>query len=149
MNARRRVAISGGAWAHGLCGCVCVALFFVGANLAAAQEAKTLTRLHDPVIVKTALLSGLPTRDTAGYRLYSVQQGHLSPIPFQFDERDNAGEIVFSEAAAKNEFRLDENDELVFMAKDTGDRIAAELVPATSDAAVEIEVTDPVTRARG
>ena len=149
MNARRRSSISTGAWTYGLCGCICVALFSAGVNLASAQEAKTLTRVHDPVIVKTGILTGLPTRDTAGYRLYSVQQSHLSPIPFQFDEMDGTGEIVFSETAAKNEFRFDENDELVFMAKDTGDRIASESLPATSDAAVEIEVTDPVTRARG
>ena len=149
MNARRRPSISTGAWACGFCGCVCVALFSAGVNLASAQEAKTLTRVHDPVIVKTGILKGLQTRDPAGYRLYSVQESHLVPIPFQFDERDGMGEIVFSETAAKNEFRLDENDELVFMAKDTGDRTASELLPATSDAAVEIEVADSSNGGRG
>ena len=149
MNVRRPPSTSTGAWAYGICGCVCVALFSAGANFAAAQEAKTLTRLHDPVIVKTALLTGLPTRDTAGYRLYSVHQGILSPIPFQFDERDDAGEIVFNDTDAKNEFRLDENDELVFMAKDTGDQMAPGMVPATSDAAIEIEVADSLNEGRG
>ena len=149
MNKHGQLSLSAGVQAFGICGCVCVALFSGGVNLASAQEAKTLTRFHDPVVVNTGILMGLPTRNTAGYRLYSVHQDVLSPIPFQFDERDDMGEIVFSETAAKNEFRLDENDELVFMAKDTGDRIATELLPATSDAAVEIEVTDPVTRARG
>ena len=149
MNTRRHISASIGVWAYRLCGCLYLALFSSGANLAAAQEAKTLTRLHDPVIVKTGILTGFPTCDTAGYRLYSAQQGHLSPIPFQFDERDSAGEIVFSDTDAKDEFQLDENDELVFMAKDTGDRIAPELLPATSDAAVEIEVADPVNGERG
>jgi len=135
--------------ALGIGGCVCVALFSGGVNLASAQEAKTLTRFHDPVIVNTGILTGLPTRDTAGYRLYGLRDGQLLPIPFQFDERDGMGEIVFGETTAQSEFRFDENDELVSMAKDTGDRIATESLPATSDAAVEIEVTDPVTRARG
>lgn len=149
MNARRRPSLSTGVQAFGLCACVYVALFSAGANVASAQEAKSLTRLHDPVIVKTDLLTDLPTRDTAGYRLYSVQGGHLLPIPFQFDERDGAGEIVFNDAETNNGFRLDENDELVFMAKDTGDRMAPGLLPAASDAAVEIEVADPSNGDRG
>lgn len=147
MNARRRAWKSRAAWAYGLLGVV--ALFCTEVSVASFQETKTLTRVHDPVIVKTALLTGLPTRDTAGYRLYSAQQGILTPIPFQFDERDSTGEIAFDDTGTNGEFRFDDNDELVFMAKDTGDRIGPELLPATSDAAVEIEVTDPVTRARG
>lgn len=149
MSAHGRPSPSTSAWVSGLCGCICVVVVTAGATCAAAQEAKTLERVHDPVIVSTGILMGLPTHSTRGYRLYSAHEDILSPIPFQFDERDDMGEIVFSEAAAQSEFRFDENDELVFMAKDTGDRIATELLPATSDAAVEIEVTDPVTRARG
>lgn len=149
MNAHRRSSTSTGAWAYTLCGCVCAGLFFGGVNLASAQEAKTLTRLHDPVIVKTAQLRELPTRATAGYRLYSVQQGHLTPIPFQFDERDSGGDIVFNDTETNGEFRFDDNDELVFMVKDTGDRIGPELLPATSDATIEIEVADPVDGGRG
>lgn len=149
MNAHRPPFLSTGVQAHGICACVCVALFSAGANLAAAQEAKSLTRLHDPVIVTTDLLTDLPTRDTTGYRLYSVQDGHLLPIPFQFDERDGAGEIVFNDAETSAGFRFDENDELVFMAKDTGDRMVPGLLPATSDAAVEIAVIDPANDRRG
>ena len=149
MNARRRPAPATGAWAYPLCGCVCVAIFSAGVHLASAQEAKTLTRVHDPVILNTGALTGLSTRDTAGYRLYSVYQGVLSPIPFQFDERDGADEIVFSDIGAKHEFRFDDNDELIFMAKDTGDRIASELLPVTRDAAVEIAVADSSNNGRG
>jgi|CXWL01.1.fsa_nt_gi hypothetical protein len=149
MNKHRRHSPSALFQALGIGGCICVALFSGGVNGASAQETKTLTRFHDPVVMNTSMLMGLPTRNTVGYRLYSAHQDILSPIPFQFDERDERGEMVFSETAAQSEFQFDENDELVFMAKDTGDRIATELLPAMSDAAVEIEVTDPVTRARG
>ncbi len=149
MNARRCSSPSIDAWARALCGCTCAALLSGGLDLASAQEAKTLTRLHDPVILTTARLTDLPTRDTAGYRLYRVQQGRLTPIPFQFDERDGAGDIVFNDTETNGEFQFDDNDELIFMAKDTGDRLATELLPAISDTAIEIEVTDPVTDARG
>lgn len=149
MTHHRHASLATGAWRYALCGCMCAALFFAGANPASAQDTKTLTRLHDPVIVKTALLTGLPVKDTGGYRLYSIQHGSLSPIPFQFDQRNSADDIVFSGAETSGGFRFDENDELVFMAKDTGDRMTAGLLPATHDAAVEIEVTDPVDGGRG
>ena len=149
MAQHRHASLATAAWRRALCGCVCVAFFSAGANPASAQDTKTLTRLHDPVIVKTALLMGLPAKDTLGYRLYSIQHGQLSPIPFQFDERNSADDIVFSNAGGSGGFRFDENDELVFMAKDTGDRMTAGLLPATHDTAVEIEVADAVDGGRG
>lgn len=116
---------------------------------AAVGEAKTLTRFHDPVTLTTSLLRELPTRETAKYRLYSAHQSVLWPIPFQFDERNHTGEIVFPGTDDSGEFPFDENDELVFMAKDTGDRIAPARLPSERDVAVEIEVTDPLNGKRG
>lgn len=112
-------------------------------------EAKTLTRFNDPVVVRTSLLTGLPTRHTNGYRLYSVREGVPSPIPYQFGERDEAGELVFPEPDSSGEFAFDNNDELVFMAKDTGARAPRGLLPSRSDAVIEIEVTDPVDGRKG
>lgn len=114
-----------------------------------SKEAKTLRRFHDPVVVRTSLLTGLPARHTSHYRLYSVHNGKSSPIPYQFDEKDEAGEIVFPSAENPGEFVFDDNDELVFMAKDTGERAPIELLPSGSDATLEIEVTDPVDGGRG
>lgn len=131
-----------------LLGFLLVTLLAVSA-VASVPQAKTLTRFHDPVIVKTAVLTGLPARQTAGYRLYSAREGSLFPIPFQFDERDGKGEIVFHGIGDNGEFVFDDNDELVFMAKDTGDRIESVSLPSEADAAVEIEVTDPATGGNG
>jgi len=126
-------------------------LFTMGVDDAGAAHhaSKTLTRFHDPVIVKTSLLHELPTRKTSGYRLYSALQGILSPIPFQFDEQDETGEIVFRSKDDTDTFTFDDNDELVFMAKDLGDRIAPSLLPPERNVALEIEVTDPVNDLRG
>ena len=107
-----------------------------------AFEAKTLDRLHDPVVVRTGALAGVPDRETARYRLYAARKGRLEPIPFQFDARGADGELVLSDDGADTEFTFDDDDELVFMAKDTGDRVADTARPARSDAALEIEVTD-------
>lgn len=135
-------------WTLGPLMAALLALVCADAAAASAPEVKTLTRFHDPVIVKTSLLTGLPTREIAGYRLYSAHQGVLSSIPFQFDERNHAGEIVFPDGG-EGQVAFDENDELVFMVKDAGDRIALALLPTESDGALEIEVSDPVNGGRG
>lgn len=115
-------------------------LFMMGVAEAGSESliSKTLTRFHDPVIVNTSLLGDLSSRKTAGYRLYSSQQGALSPIPFQFDERDETGEIVFPGSENTGEFSFDDNDELVFMAKDLGDRIVPSILPTEKSLALEI-----------
>jgi hypothetical protein len=105
-------------------------------------DAKTLTRVHDPVVVRTGLLAGAPDRATARYRLYAARQGTLVPIPFQFDARGPDGELVLSADGADVDFSFDDDDELVFMAKDTGDRLGTGDLPPASDAALEVTVTD-------
>jgi len=113
-----------------------------------ALETNSLRRHHDPVIVRTGLLAGMPDRETSRYRLYAVQSGQMVPIPFQFDARGADGELVLSEDGAETEFVFDADDELVFMAKDAGDRAAEVALPAINDAVLEIEVTDRARTAR-
>src|SRR3989441_967074 len=105
-----------------------------------ALETKTLQREQEPVIVRAGLLAGLPDRETSRYRLYAVRHGSLEPIPFQFDARGADGELILSEDGAETEFTFGDDDELVFMAKDTGDRAPNDLLPA--DAALELTVVD-------
>ena len=64
-------------------------------------------------------------------------------------ERDRAGEIVFPDPCGRGVFTFDENDGLIFMAEDTGDRIRPAVLPTESEGAVEIEITDPVNRGCG
>ena len=113
---------------------------------AAADAAKTLTRFHDPVIVSTVQLEPLQDHSTAKYRLYRIGGGQLLPIPLQFDACDDHGDVV---VGGPTDFSLDDNDELVFMAKDTGDRAVGESWPSGSDAVVEIAVIDPLHGERG
>jgi hypothetical protein len=107
---------------------------------ATAYESKTLSRIHDPVVVTADRLGALGKRDTAQLRLYRIEDGRLVAIPFQFDARDAEGEL---EVDAPVDFRLDANDELTFMAKDAGDRAAEDPFPEGCDGAVEIEIADP------
>ena len=110
------------------------------AGAAAAGGMRTLRRVHDPVVVKTDRLAGLPTRETRDLLLYRMDGGRPVVIPFQFDPRDHAGDIVVD---GPQEFRFDDDDELVFMATDAGDRAVSPPCPDGCDAVVEIEIVDP------
>jgi hypothetical protein len=106
-----------------------------------AEEPKTLRR-GDKVIVQTDLLKALPTRHTSNLRLFSARDGTLTPIDYRFNARTEEG-VVDSEG--RHEFFLDDDDELVFFAKDTGDKVGAGAFPLDCDAAMEIIVSDPIS----
>ena len=112
----------------------------LAATAAGADDARTLRRVHDPVIVRTDRLAALPTRETRDVVLYRVVGDKAGPIPFQFDARDAKGDVVVD---GPRDFRFDDDDELVFMAADAGDRAVTPPCPAGCDAVVEIAVVDP------
>jgi hypothetical protein len=110
-----------------------------------AETRCTLARFHDPVIVPAAALGQLPERDTARLRLYRAEGAMLVPIPLQFDARDAKGTYLMPHEGAGPDFVFDDDDELVFMAKDAGHRLSPGHLPVAATAVVEIEVTDPLT----
>jgi hypothetical protein len=128
----------------------CAAVLLLAATSAvAATEAgtgKTLDRTQDAVVLSTARLDLLPGRATRDLHLMRVEHGQPVEVPFQFDQRDRKGDLVVDGPA---EFTFDDNDELVFMAEDTGDRADRDLWPRTCDAVVEITVTDAQRNRRG
>ena len=107
---------------------------------------KTLDRFLDPVIVTTVALGSLPDRRTAAWRLYRVGAGQVVSIPFQFDPVDAQGDVVVD---APEQFDLKAADQLVFMARDTGDRAPEGWWPPGGDAVVEIEAADPLREGKG
>jgi len=110
------------------------------------QMAKTLNRVFDPVIV-TGQACGLTGRPVAHYGLYAFKDNQLGPVPFQIDEKDKDGEFALThgkKAAPDEDPTFDNNDELVFMAMDTGDRISDKTL--FSNPCAELAVTDPVTQ---
>lgn len=102
--------------------------------------AAPLSRFHDPVVVPVARLDGIAGRDSAQLRLYRLRAGRWEAMPYQFDARSADGELAVEGPA---DFRLDPDDELVFMAKDAGERSADGARPEGCDGAVEIEVAEP------
>lgn len=114
-----------------------------GAAGTSGATPKSLTRKYDVIIVKGQFLrnySGVPIPQLA---LFAYKNNSLDPIPFQIDERDPKGRLVMmgGKTAGKDidNGKLDANDEMVFCAMDTGDR----LPDAERADKIEIEITDP------
>lgn len=108
-------------------------------------------RLFDAVTTTGARLTPLLGQPIAKLGLFAVGAHGLAPIPFQIDEREGreAGDAAWIYTLGPyahpdaDEGALDSNDELVFMARDTGARASAS--PARARTTLELEVRDPVT----
>lgn len=108
---------------------------------AAPAPASPLARVHDPVVLPVAKLAGLSVRESARLRLFRIdEQGAWEPIRHQFDARTADGELVVD---GPQDLALDDDDELVFMAKDAGAQAAAGQRPEGCDALLEIEIAEP------
>lgn len=121
-----------------------MAIVVLGGAARAAAAEKPLRRVHDPVILPVSRLPGAARRSSSELVVYRVAGDRLAPVPTQFDPCNAAGEV---DVSAPAEFALGENDELIFMAKDTGPRAAPEALPTS--ALLEIEVEDPADGGRG
>ena len=124
-----------------------VAVLAAGTRPVRAAVPLDRARPNDPVVLRTAGLAGMVDRDPAHYRLYVARGDSLVPMPFQVDARDARGRYVFDPTPTGVGAPFDDDDELVFMAKDTGPRIAPECLCGAQ--ASEIEVRDPGSDARG
>lgn len=97
-----------------------------GEQLAAMIQSLGLTHfsyLH-PVIMKAPELLGLNGKAIDSLSVMSVRGGKLIPIPYQIDEIDEKGWVYTGDDSPYDikgkEGILDEDDELVFMYRDTG-----------------------------
>lgn len=132
-----------------------VSLFLGGllGNPARGDESttSTLSRPESPVVVPGRNLKALLKREIDTLRLYAWKEGKLVPIPFQIDERTPSGELAYEHGEERrsdtDDARLDDDDELVFMARDVGDRAPADAIRLGQSGLVELIVKDP--RGRG
>jgi hypothetical protein len=121
-----------------------------------AQEKKTLTRQEDYIIVRGRELRKTRNEKISNLSLFSSIAGEINPIPFQVDEVNPEGEWVLPMISPSFKDRsievdrdddnghLDENDELVFMVRDSGDRLAPDHYPPGAVAVDEIRLEDPI-----
>ena len=114
-----------------------------GAALGADEPATAaLGRVHDPAIVSTGDLRKFFGWSSDRFRVVAVRDGRTGEIPFQFDEREDNGDWVVSPTGDLPPFAIDDDDELVFMAKDAGDRVELGDLPPGHERAAEIRIRD-------
>ena len=120
----------------------------------APKGAKTLRRTLDPVVVTGRQLPHTHNKLPAEFKLYRWSPaGGFKPIPYQFDERDQEDRYVFTSGPDSELYSddglIDANDELAFMAADSGAQVPLGDAGVNSVEAIEIELLDPVTDERG
>jgi len=110
-----------------------------------SAQQKSLTRKYDPIVFaayqSSTAMYGLPIAEITAYR-YNAAQESFEVIPFQVDEKD-ADFKYFNETDGL----IDDNDEIVFMPEDAGDRAGTDKwlndAGAIANTRIEIEITDP------
>ncbi len=118
----------------------------------ATPAAPALNRFYEPIILTGKTLPAFVNTQTKSFRVGAVDKtsGMLKPIPFQTDERNdknNSFMYDFGPGADQDDTPgvLDSNDEIVFMARDAGPRLADGPRRQLGPDAVEVKITDPKT----
>jgi len=116
------------------------------------MQRKTLQRWPDPVIVKGALFPDLLGKKIADMRLLASPKGSLEVIPFQIDEMDKESNFILPSGKYANpedsNGLLDEQDEILFMARDSGHRVGPVVWSEAAETHYEITLTDPLDGSR-
>lgn len=114
-----------------------------------AAHAQMPARAADVVVIAARDFGPLLGVPISNLRAYAKAGDRLAPVPFQIDERDAKGALVFPfgprAGRDTDDGRLDANDELVVMARDAGAKVEVGAFPAGWMSAVPLEITDPVT----
>ena len=101
-------------------------------------------RSIEVVVVDGDKLPALIGKEYANYSVMIVEEGGLSPIPYQFDDRNEGGFLYAPGGSLKivgTENVLDAEDELAFMLKDAGEKASVEQLAAVSGVVIaELEI---------
>ena len=119
---------------------------------------KTIARKADFIIIHGSQLAGTLNQEIPLLGLYAKTGNQVQPIPFQIDEIDAEGEWVLpikspslkrpGKEDKDDNALFDENDEMVFMIADSGDRILAADYPSGARAVDEIMLVDPLDKGK-
>ncbi len=119
--------------------------------MAEAQK-KSLNRTEDYILFTGADAPGLIGSETADLHLYACRPDGFRAVPFQVDKRDSEARFVFPDEKLRDPMRdgtrLDENDEMVFMVIDSGDRCPKTAWVEGAERGIELELIDPLDRGR-
>jgi len=142
--------------------CLLCLLLAPGPSLSLAQSLKDdtvprgaqkmLQRTIDPIVIRGDRVPALLGTPIEKIRVVGFRNDEIYPVPFQIDERDTKGSYIFrtgnSQAKDADNGLFDDNDELVFMCKDMGDRTREDQTKA-SGLLAEVMANDPVDKGTG
>ena len=123
-------------------------LIFVSAAVLFGAPKEAAKRLSDVVVFigsEVPGLLGVPLERIGGY---AVKNGRFEVAPFQIDERDKNGDLIYTKygggTTAKRSGNLDVKDDIIFLFRDTGERRKGEPLPPGAVGGAELKVTDPL-----
>ncbi len=129
--------------------CASLAFFLLSLNFThtAYGQIEAVSRPYEPIILDGSSFVGLSQQQVPIDELflfaYNRDTGEWRQIPMQIDEVDSSGSFF-----GETDGLLDDNDQLVFMARDAGDRAPYNVWLDNSEARVhpryEIRITDPM-----
>ena len=118
-----------------------------------AQPKGMFSRHADPIVLKGEQVPKFEGAMEDMLRVFANTTGRLQPIPYQMDERNQWGEFVVAKGKRvvpdDDDGAFDENDEIVFLTKNLGNKTPKDQWPSGYKEAYEIEVTDPLTSTKG
>jgi hypothetical protein len=108
-----------------------------GAKASDTPAGGEVDRANEGVVVEGSSIADFAGTPVGDLFVYAFNSGVWAQIPFQVDEVQGDGTYVANENGT-----FDENDEIVFMARDAGDQLPGE--PPTDERLYEVEITDPL-----
>lgn len=129
---------------RGLRAAALCAAVFLGAATARAGEPG---RVNDVVSIRGSAVPGLAGMPLDRIGGFAVKGGRFDAVPFQIDERDASGQLIYTKfgggTTAKPDGTLGAVDEILFMYRDAGEKRGGEALPAGATGGAEIRVSDP------
>ncbi|HBP16706.1 MAG TPA: hypothetical protein DEA08_02790 [Planctomycetes bacterium] len=118
---------------------------------------RTLKRTVDTVVLDGSACGKAKGAKISQIRLYTCRGGYMTPITYQIDEVDPSGIFCWNRGEKDRRRRdndrggFDANDQLVFLARDIGDRALPHQLAMVPGAIgfQEIEITDPISKGKG
>lgn len=119
----------------------------------AAGGKMSIKRIDDPVQIQGKDMKTMSGKPIQKMRLFVYKNGKFEPVAYQIDERFANGDWVFpvgdKPEKDTDSGALDDNDELVFMAKDAGDEAPDGAKPEGAKDGVKISLRDPADNGTG
>ena len=140
-------------------------------------EPYSLTRSIDPIEVSGSEVPDMTGVELSKLLVFSSRNGYISPVPFQIDQKGSGNDWIWdavydsdkvddsfyeeSEQIVEQENLtyddqdppgksvFDNNDVVVFLAKDAGDKDRKSVMQLGADKLLELKITDPVNQTKG